>query len=123
MGVAAHSMLPPDEAQKAQGAVRVRIANDTDVQVYIKEGKPNQEMELILMEEAMFESMMLCLRTTAGVDERLFAQKHGIALRARYGAQLDRLVQEELGCWKDGCFALTPRGMEVQNEVLMRLMD
>ena len=122
LGVAAHSMLPPDENQRAQGAVRVRVANGTDVKAYIK-GENPQETELILPEEAMFETMMLGLRTTCGVNEERFEKQHGVSLRSRYGAQLDRLVQEGLGGWKNGCFALTPRGIEVQNEVLMRLMD
>ena len=122
LGVAAHSQLPPDESQRAQGAVRVRVANGTDVKAYIK-GETPQETELILPEEAMFETMMLGLRTTYGVNEKRFIKQHGVSLRSRYGAQLDRLVQEGLGGWKNGCFALTPRGIEVQNEVLMRLMD
>lgn len=122
MGVAAHSMLPPDEAQRAQGAVRVRVANDTDVHSYIN-GTCTQETQLILPEEAMFESMMLGLRTTQGVNEALFAHKHGQALRSRYGVRLDSLVRDGLAVWKDGCFALTPRGIAIENEVLMRLMD
>ena len=48
---------------------------------------------------------------------------HGISLRKRYGEQLDSLVRDELGQWADGRFVLTPRGIEIQNDVLMRLMD
>lgn len=121
LGVAAHSMLPPDEIQRAQGAVRVRVANGTDVPAFIKE-EIQQDTELILPQEAMFETMMLGLRTTFGVSEAGFERQHGISLHDQYGKQLDRLAQEGLGKWQDGCFALTPRGIEVQNEVLMRLM-
>lgn len=122
LGAAAHSMLPPTPEQRRQGAVRVRVANTTDVQAYIKE-ENHQETELILPKEAMFESLMLGLRTTMGVNEKLFEEQHGVPLRAEYGARLETLVRDGLAQWKDGCFALTPRGIEVQNEVLMRLMD
>lgn len=122
MGVAAHSMLPPDEAQRAQGAVRVRVANGEDVHAYIKEEKPRQERELIDREGAMFETMMLGLRTTFGVNEEAFLRQYGVSLHTQYGEALDRLQQEGLGQWNGGRFALSPRGLEVQNEVLMRLM-
>jgi len=122
LGVAAHSMLPPDEQQRAQGAVRVRIANDTDVHSYIK-GTLAADTQLILPDEAMFESMMLGLRTTQGVNEALFARQHGVSLRSRYGMQLNQLEHDGLGLWKDGSFALTPRGIAIENEILMRLMD
>lgn len=123
MGVAAHSMLPPDADQARKGAVRVRIANGEDVHAFIKEGKAAEEIELIGKEEAMFETMMLALRTTRGVSEERFINQYGVTLRSRYGAQLDRLCSEGLGCWQNGWFALSPRGIEVQNEVLMRLME
>lgn len=122
MGVAAHSMLPPDEAQCAQGAVRVRTANGEDVHAYIKEGKPRQERELIDRDEAMFETMMLGLRTTFGVSEEAFLRQYGVSLHAQYGETLDGLQQEGLGLWNGGRFALSPRGLELQNEVLLRLM-
>ena len=122
LGVAAHSMLPPSEEQRLQGAVRVRVANDTDVHAYIK-GTLAQETQLILPDEAMFESMMLGLRTTCGVNEQQFEQQHGVPLRSRYGAQLASLVCDGLALWRDGFFALTPRGIAIENEVLMRLMD
>ena len=71
----------------------------------------------------MFETMMLGLRTVFGVEEKRFEQLHGISLRKRYGHQLDSLVRDGLGRWDDGRFCLTPRGIEIQNDVLMRLMD
>ena len=96
--------------------------NQQKILAFIKE-EMQQERELILPEEAMFESLMLGLRTTMGVSESLFENQHGVSLRTRYGDRLESLVRDGLGWWKDGCFALTPRGIEVQNEVLMRLMD
>lgn len=121
LGAAAHSMLPPDD--RHPGAARVRTANTADVQTYIKEEMPPRETEDISPEEAMFESMMLALRTTAGVNAARFEQQHGVSLRERYGAALDELATQGLGHWTQDGYALTPRGIEVQNEALMRLMD
>lgn len=132
LGVAAHSMLPPDAAQRAAGAVRVRRGNAEDVQAYIAaltDGRPAPaETQPVNAEDAMFETMMLGLRMTRGVSEQAFEAQHGLALTHRYGPQLDRLTREGLGLWlTDGVhgrsFALTPRGIEVQNDVLLRFMQ
>ena len=124
LGVAAHSMLPADKP----GIFCQRRGNAADVQAYIRamqEGReaPIDGVDLIAPEDAMFETMMLGLRTTFGVEESRFEKLHGISLRKRYGEQLDSLVRDELGQWTDGRFVLTPRGIEIQNDVLMRLMD
>lgn len=122
VGVAAHSMLPPNEKQREQGAARVRIANGTDVSAYIR-GENPCETELISPKEAMFESLMLGLRTTVGVSEERFLRQHGVSLRQHCGAKLDALAAEGFGDWRDGRFALNARGIEVENELLLRLME
>lgn len=122
VGVAAHSMLPPNEKQREQGAARVRIANGTDVSAYIR-GENPCETELISPKEAMFESLMLGLRTTIGVSEERFLRQHGVSLRRHCGAKLDALAVEGFGDWRDGRFALNARGIEVENELLLRLME
>ena len=124
LGVAAHSMLPANHS----GAFCQRRGNAADVKAYISALQNGQEaptdgVDLITPEEAMFETMMLGLRTTMGVEEKRFEKQHGISLRKRYGEQLDSLVQDGLGQWMNGRFSLTPRGIEIQNDVLMRLMD
>lgn len=124
LGVAAHSMLPTQEA----GMFCQRKGNAADVQAYIHALRGGQEapvdgVDLITSEDAMFETMMLGLRTTYGVEESRFEKTHHTSLHERYGKQLDSLVQDGLGQWADGRFCLTPRGIEIQNDVLMRLMD
>lgn len=132
MGLAAHSMLPPDEKQAAQGAAYVRRANPTDMRAYLEalqsDGLPEAQTALIGAQEAMFESMMLGLRMTCGVSEATFERRHGVGLVKRYGDALESLVKDGLGAWHTDeagsrRFALTPRGLEVQNAALMRLMD
>lgn len=131
LGVAAHSMLPPDGEQSRQGAVRIRHANEANVDAYIRAleaGRlPPSQTELIGANDAMFETMMVGLRMVEGVSERRFEALHAVPLAKRYGEALDRLCAEKLGRWYDSeiggrRFALTPHGMEVQNEVLLRLM-
>lgn len=124
LGVAAHSMLPTD----APGAAWMRKGNAGNVQAYISALSCGQEapvdgVDYIVPAEARFETMMLGLRTTLGVSERQFEKRHGRSLRQCYGNQLDGLVKDGLGQWKEGRFALTPRGLEVQNDVLLRLME
>ncbi|MBE5802344.1 MAG: radical SAM family heme chaperone HemW [Clostridiales bacterium] len=127
MGVAAHSMLPPDAAEAAQGAVRVRAANTDHLSDYLKGAWERQERSLIKADEAMFETMMLGLRMTQGVSEAHFAAMHGMPMEQRYQAQLAGLIADGLAKWQgEGAerrFALTPRGLLLQNEALLRLMD
>lgn len=123
MGVAAHSMLPPAPGQEA---VRIRRANTTDLAAYLK-GETCAQSEQIGPDEAMFETMMLGLRTTYGVEEQRFLRQHGCTLEHAYGAVLESLARDGLGEWHGANetrrFALTPRGIEVQNDVLMRFME
>ena len=120
-------LLLPDEQQRRQGAVRVRYAASENVASFIH-GNASEDVECITAEEAMFETMMLGLRTMQGVSDERFQRLHGAELYVKYGERLDRLEREGLGLWykeKDGGrrFSLTARGIEVQNDVLMRLMD
>lgn len=124
LGVAAHSMLPSADP----GVFCMRRGNAGDVQAYIRalesgQDAPADGVDLITSEDAMFETMMLGLRTTSGVDAQRFERLYGISLKQKYGRQLDSLVRDGLGGWHNGRFALTPRGIEVQNDVLMRFME
>ena len=124
LGVAAHSMLPPEKTD----AFCLRKGNACDVKAYIRamqqgEAAPLESLEDISLQDAMFEAVMLGLRTTDGVDERLFEKRYGVSLRGRYGEKLEAIVRDGLGGWQNGRFALTPRGIEIQNDVLVRLMD
>ena len=132
LGVAAHGMLPPDAAQAAQGAVRIRRANTECLPDYLhaletQNRLPPAEITSVDRQEAMFETMMLGLRMTDGVAERDFERLHGETMTRVYGPALEMLAREGLGAWSAGAagerrFFLTPRGLEVQNEALMALM-
>lgn len=81
-----------------------------------------RETEPISPKEARFETMMLGLRTTEGVSEAEFARMHGVTLAACYGKQLHSLEERGLVALHQGRWALTRRGMDIQNSVLVELM-
>ena len=86
------------------------------------------DMECIRANEAMFETIMLSLRTTSGVDDEVFRRQFGISLTEKYGSILETVMRDGLGYWRTGtngqsCFVLTSRGIEVQNDVLLRFME
>lgn len=72
-------------------------------------------------EEAAFETVMLALRTTAGLDLARFRRRHGLDFRTRYGGRADDLVRGGLAVAGENRFALTERGMDVQNQALLYL--
>ncbi len=126
LGAAAHGMVPPTEQEKQMGAVRVRVANTAEVEAYTARSPLHPvERSLVSAEEAMFESMMLGLRMNEGVSLARFEKLHGQSLVGRYGERLESLIRDGLGCWQEGgeAFALTPTGLLLQNEALLRLMD
>ena len=128
LGAAAHSMLPPAEGQDV---AYVRRTNTADTAAYMaamrRDESPVDGFEAVSRQEAMFETMMLGLRMTAGVGEQDFLRRHGVELTRRYGAQLDGLIRDGLGRWtgqgQERRFCLTTRGLQIQNDVLLRLMD
>ena len=79
--------------------------------------------EPISRRDAIFETMMLGLRTTRGVSEEAFLRMHGQSVDAVYGEKLRQLEAQGLLRYTEGCWRLTRRGMDVQNSVLVTLMD
>lgn len=129
LGLNSHSMLPPG----AQGTDTryLRVANTSGLNTYlsmIAEGKlPIVESQSIGAEDAMFETMMLGLRTLAGVSEADFLRRHGQPMQEAYGEVLEALCSDGLARWDLGennhVFVLTEKGLLLQNQVLLRLMQ
>ncbi len=132
LGLGAHSMLPLADGREGS---YLRCENTTSMEAYansVASGRlPRAAATPVPLEDAMFETMMLGLRTLGGVGEKEFEARHQKALSAVYGPQMERLLAEGLAVWRQGpenfkegrFFALTPRGMDVQNGVLLRLME
>ena len=70
----------------------------------------------------MFESLMLGLRLTQGMDEADFARRHGRALWDVYGARLASALRDGRLMRQDGRLYLTEHGMDVMNSVLVDAM-
>jgi oxygen-independent coproporphyrinogen-3 oxidase len=80
--------------------------------------------EIIDRETGVTETVMMGLRLlTAGISDRAFAARHGVALRELAGSEIERMM--EIGLIEptgDG-IRLTERGALLANEVIARLTD
>ena len=123
LGPAAASMLPGRTPEEFS----LRRTNVRDLAAYLRQSHQGRfqpaEEESVSPAEARFETMMLGLRTTKGVNEAAFTAMHGVALADVYGTKLAELETQGLLCHTGGWWRLTRRGMDVQNGVLVELME
>ena len=124
LGLNAAGMLP------AAGTAYARRSNTASLPEYhrrIALGElPAAETIPVSREEAMFETVMLGLRTVDGVGYREFEAMHGVKLQAAYADAIGEL--EARGCLKpadptDPRLALNTRGLALQNSALMLFME
>ena len=105
----------------------LRLTNPTSIREYInmadEQAWRRRERTSLLPEDARFESLMLGLRMTAGVSEADFAAMHGITLDDYCGDVLRQQEKRGLLVHRDGRWALTRRGMDVQNAILVEIME
>ena len=122
LGASAASCL-----DERDGNAYVRSSNPPGLQNYLdmvqQEQWETRTIEPITPHDAVFETMMLGLRTTQGVSEKAFLWMHGQSLDTVYGERLRKLEAQGLLQHTEGCWRLTRRGMDVQNSVLVTLMD
>ena len=97
-----------------------RRANAHGLDAYLAGEAP--QTERICPDDAMFESMMLGLRLTRGVQEADFLRRHGRALWSVYGEKLQPAIDDGRLVRADGRVFLSARGMDVMNSVLVALM-
>lgn len=105
----------------------LRLTNPASIREYIAMTEDNawrrRDRTSLLPEDARFESLMLGLRMTCGVSETDFAAMHGIKLDDYCGDILRRQEQRGLLLHRDDRWALTRRGMDVQNAILVEIME
>ncbi len=114
-GAGAHSMVRSDGGKRL--SAQVRFANPRDLNAYIGgvncapayDKIPRAEMSVQNEREIISERIMLGLRTSKGVDEKL--------LEGRVPPELEQFFER-----KAGRASLTPRGMEVMNGILLRIL-
>ena len=108
-GCAAHSFFDEHRTQ-----------NPSTLDAYLAGEAP--QTESITPEQARFETMMLGLRMTAGVNDIDFTRMHGLSIREAFAEKLDRPLQEGLLEWHQTTLRLTPLGLNLENRVLVDLM-
>ncbi|MBN1776915.1 MAG: radical SAM family heme chaperone HemW [Clostridiales bacterium] len=123
LGLNAASMLP------AENVVYLRRSNTASLAEYLSALSQNRlpvgDIILIDTEEAMFETVMLGLRTTDGVGYTEFEAMHGRKLNEVYGEAIAILQSEGWLRPPDPAeprLALNERGLALQNTALMPFM-
>ena len=120
LGASAASFLPT----KRGG---LRLTNPASIRDYIamadEQAWRRRDRVSLLPEDARFESLMLGLRMTKGVSEAAFEDMHGITLDTYCGDILRQQEQRGLLTHQEGYWALTRRGMDVQNAILVEIME
>ena len=109
VGSAAHSLMGAE-----------RWCNPATLDDYLA-GAP-REVQAVAPQDAMFESVMLGLRMTQGVDTQAFEARHGRSFDAVFGQRAQPSLAAGLTEWTDGHLRLTRRGMDVMNTVLLDFM-
>ena len=101
----------------------IRSANESSIPAYFKKidrGKrPRAERILTNTFEQMFETVMLGLRLTGGIDRKAFSDRFGCDVIETYREAYDK--NDRFGFWDrtdEGRLALTPRGMDHLDSVL-----
>lgn len=120
-GVASHSSMP-------EGNRWYRFADTESIPRYLKlieKGKiPETERFLINLFEQMFETIMLGLRKTEGVNKKLFSERFGCDLREIYSEAVERTRGRGLLDESDPAFLrLNRRGLDLLNTVLLDFQE
>ncbi len=110
-GSAAHSLEGGD----------TRLANPLLIEDYLNDQPP--ERTQLDQDERIFESLMLGLRMTEGIDPAAFEAMHGLSFEAACGQQARASLAQGLSEYgPQGHFRLTRRGMDVMNSILLDFM-
>ena len=84
---------------------------------------PVKDTETIDKKDEMFESIMLGLRKTKGVSRSEFEIRYGVDPVVHYAAAVSALELENMLVVTDDSMYLNKRGLDFQNEALLKFMD
>ena len=125
LGLSAASMKITEHNEN--GLTCLRIANPSGFDEYremILSGNLSfAASETVSGSGSRFETLMLSLRMNRGISEEQFYKLHGISLEECYGDKLEQMRKKGLMRHKAGSWALTRKGMDIQNSILVELMD
>lgn len=111
LGCAAHSML--DDC---------RFSNPAALDDYLAGGRMAQ-VERLDRADIIEETVMLATRTVRGIDLEAWRAQFGRPFAPEGSAPLARLADAGFIDIRNGWLRLTPRGMEVQDAVVLSLLD
>ena len=125
LGLSAASMLPASSPK--EDIFSIRHTNPDSFSAYYEmlddSSLQSGETDCISRMEARFETVMLSLRMTKGMDRERFRQLHGNFPEYYYENILYSLEEKGLLILRDNAWRLTRRGMDIQNAVLLEFMD
>ena len=112
-GIAAHSLLGER-----------RFYNREDLAAYLRDPLSlREEEELLSPAEREYETVMLGLRTAAGLDDDGFREAFGYGFFEKYGERLAPFLAAGLVLREDKKTALNARGMALSNAILAKILD
>lgn len=111
LGSAAHSLMRNE-----------RFHNPPALERYLS-GERMLERAVRSRADRREEMLMLATRTVRGLPLQAWAEQFGESFIDSHRQKLRRLSDQGLVAWTDGYLRLTPRGMELQDSVVLELMD
>jgi oxygen-independent coproporphyrinogen-3 oxidase len=100
-----------------------RRENTPSMDDYIMAPINSAKVDKIGYEEELFESVMLGLRLTSGVNRIAFESRFGIDLVKKFQTAVSELQKNGFLEITQQAVKLTEKGLDVQNSVLMAFMD
>jgi Coproporphyrinogen III oxidase and related Fe-S oxidoreductases len=104
----------------------VRYSNIKDLEVYAKNSsevaKIRCDVEFLDEKSGMEEFIFLGLRMIDGINDTEFKDEFGVSLRAVYGDEIDKLVEQGLLDFDEHDLKLTRKGISVSNHVFVELL-
>ena len=84
--------------------------------------KHKSEVEELSAGDRVFECIMLGFRLTKGIDLYAFKTEFGEDFEVRFNDRIRRFTKEGLLSVKDGHAALTERGLDVADHVILEFL-
>ncbi|MCK9526874.1 MAG: radical SAM family heme chaperone HemW [Limnochordia bacterium] len=99
----------------------MRYRNAADVQGYMEswsKGMPfYEEVDEVLRQQEMDETMMVGMRLLQGVDEAWFYRRYEVSFWDLYREAIEDLLARGLVQHKEGCLRVTEQGLRLENQV------
>ena len=103
-----------------------RFKNTTGLKTYIRcmeEGSPACQEEARTRDDDLFEAVMMGLRKIRGIDRSDFRERMGEDPLQRSAHIFQKEKEAGLVDWTEETLFFTPKGLDLQNQVLEDLMD